>query len=34
MNGGKSILLTTEGTYPFHAGGVSRWCDNLIEGLD
>ncbi len=30
----KSILLTTEGTYPFHAGGVSRWCDSLIKGLD
>ncbi|MDI6703205.1 MAG: GT4 family glycosyltransferase PelF [bacterium] len=27
-----SVLLTTEGTYPFHPGGVSTWCDNLIKG--
>lgn len=28
-----SVLLTTEGTYPYHAGGVSTWCDHLIRGL-
>lgn len=28
-----SILLTTEGTYPCHSGGVSVWCDKLIRGL-
>jgi len=25
-----TILLTTEGTYPFNAGGVSTWCHKLI----
>lgn len=28
------VLLTTEGTYPFHQGGVSTWCDILVKGLD
>lgn len=28
-----SVLLTTEGTYPYHHGGVSTWCDSLIRGL-
>lgn len=28
-----SVLLTTEGTYPFYAGGVSKWCDLLTHGL-
>ncbi|MEM4251851.1 MAG: GT4 family glycosyltransferase PelF [Candidatus Bathyarchaeia archaeon] len=28
-----SILLATEGTYPFHAGGVSTWCDALTRNL-
>ncbi len=27
------VLLTTEGTYPFHQGGVSTWCDILVKGL-
>ncbi len=27
-----SVLLTTEGTYPFSSGGVSTWCDTLIRG--
>jgi len=27
------VLLITEGTYPFHFGGVSTWCRNLITGL-
>lgn len=28
-----NILLTTEGTYPYHAGGVGTWCHTLIEHL-
>ena len=28
-----SVLLTTEGTYPFVVGGVSTWCDSLVSGL-
>jgi Glycosyltransferase len=27
------ILMTTEGTYPFHHGGVSIWCDSIIKDL-
>jgi glycosyltransferase involved in cell wall biosynthesis len=27
------ILLTTEGTYPFHKGGVSTWCHVLTQQL-
>ena len=27
------VLLVTEGTYPFIVGGVSTWCDILINGL-
>ena len=27
------ILLTTEGTYPFAHGGVSTWCDIVVNGL-
>jgi glycosyltransferase involved in cell wall biosynthesis len=27
------VLLTTEGTYPFHQGGVSTWCDILVKEL-
>lgn len=27
------VLMTTEGTYPFHSGGVSTWCDALISNL-
>ncbi len=26
--------LVTEGTYPYHLGGVSVWCDQLVRGLD
>jgi glycosyltransferase involved in cell wall biosynthesis len=26
-------MLSTEGTYPFHQGGVSTWCDILIQKL-
>jgi glycosyltransferase involved in cell wall biosynthesis len=28
-----SVLLTTEGTYPYHRGGVSTWCDALTTRL-
>ena len=27
------VALATEGTYPYHRGGVSQWCDLLIRGL-
>jgi glycosyltransferase involved in cell wall biosynthesis len=27
------ILLTTEGTYPYVMGGVSSWCDLLVNSL-
>jgi len=27
------VLLITEGTYPYHFGGVSTWCDSLVRGL-
>jgi glycosyltransferase involved in cell wall biosynthesis len=27
------VLLTTEGTYPYVVGGVSSWCDLLVNGL-
>jgi glycosyltransferase involved in cell wall biosynthesis len=30
---GRSILLTTEGTYPHYHGGVSVWCDQLVHSL-
>jgi glycosyltransferase involved in cell wall biosynthesis len=30
---GPSVLLTTEGTYPYHRGGVSTWCDALTTKL-
>jgi glycosyltransferase involved in cell wall biosynthesis len=28
-----SVLLTTEGTYPYHRGGVSTWCHALTHKL-
>ncbi|MGH3647157.1 MAG: GT4 family glycosyltransferase PelF [Micromonosporaceae bacterium] len=28
------VALVSEGTYPYHLGGVSVWCDQLIRGLD
>ena len=28
-----SVLLTTEGTYPYHKGGVSTWCHSLTRRL-
>lgn len=30
----RSILLCTEGTYPFVEGGVSTWCDILCRSLE
>lgn len=27
-------MLSTEGTYPFHEGGVSTWCDLLVKKLE
>jgi glycosyltransferase involved in cell wall biosynthesis len=29
-----SVLLCTEGTYPFVEGGVSTWCDSLCSRLE
>lgn len=29
----RTILLVTEGTYPFVMGGVSTWCDQLVTNL-
>ncbi len=28
-----SVLLTTEGTYPYHKGGVSTWCHAITRKL-
>jgi glycosyltransferase involved in cell wall biosynthesis len=28
------IMLTTEGTYPFHQGGVSTWCDSIVKKIN
>jgi len=27
------VLLITEGSYPFYPGGVSQWCDTLVNGM-
>ncbi len=27
------VMLSTEGTYPFHQGGVSTWSDTLIKNM-
>lgn len=27
------VALLAEGTYPYHPGGVSVWCDQLVRGL-
>lgn len=27
------VTLVSEGTYPFHVGGVSLWCHQLIHGM-
>ncbi len=34
MPGKTKVMLSTEGTYPFHQGGVSTWCDILVNHLD
>ena len=34
MNSNLTVMLTTEGTYPFHQGGVSTWCDILVKRLE
>ena len=31
MSDALSVLMTTEGTYPYGAGGVSTWCDALLR---
>lgn len=28
-----SVLMCSEGTYPYSQGGVSVWCDQLVRGL-
>ena len=28
------VMLTTEGTYPFHQGGVSTWCETLVNKMN
>jgi polysaccharide biosynthesis protein PelF len=28
-----SVMIATEGTYPYYRGGVSTWCDRLTHGL-
>jgi glycosyltransferase involved in cell wall biosynthesis len=33
LNGKITVMLSTEGTYPFHQGGVSTWCDILVSRL-
>lgn len=33
MSAEVSVLLTTEGTYPYGAGGVSTWCDALLRNM-
>lgn len=33
MSGNIKVMMTTEGTYPFHHGGVSTWCDILVNKL-
>ncbi len=34
MSDNFSVLLETEGTYPFVGGGVSTWCDILVRELN
>lgn len=33
MAGKIKVMLSTEGTYPFHQGGVSTWCDILVQKM-
>ncbi|QFZ20225.1 GT4 family glycosyltransferase PelF [Saccharothrix syringae] len=30
---GLRVALVSEGTYPYHPGGVSLWCDQLVRGM-
>jgi glycosyltransferase involved in cell wall biosynthesis len=30
---GSTVTMLTEGTYPYSTGGVSVWCDQLIQGM-
>lgn len=32
-SGAPHVLMTTEGTYPFVVGGVSSWCELLVDGM-
>lgn len=34
MSDKMKVMMATEGTYPFHNGGVSTWCDLLINNLE
>lgn len=33
MSGKLKVMLSTEGTYPFHQGGVSTWCHMLVQNI-
>jgi len=33
MSGRLRVVMTTEGTYPYYAGGVSTWADILVKSL-
>lgn len=33
MNGKIKVMLTTEGTYPFHQGGVGTWSDTIVKNV-
>lgn len=27
------VMMSVEGTYPYHQGGVSNWCDTLVKNM-
>jgi hypothetical protein len=29
-----SVLMCTDGTYPYYHGGVSVWCDQVVQNID
>ncbi|MFJ6660560.1 GT4 family glycosyltransferase PelF [Streptomyces sp. NPDC091377] len=33
MRNGRHVTMLTEGTYPHVHGGVSTWCDQLVQGM-
>ncbi|MBE3591019.1 MAG: GT4 family glycosyltransferase PelF [Firmicutes bacterium] len=33
MKRARTVILATEGTYPYHVGGVSTWCDTLVRQM-